>query len=333
MSKVLVIPGSFVPYNDTVTLLTYKHLRLLDNEYDVVALFNKEDKSILDNVTNDDNYKKFNIMYVGNYNDVIMNMNNKNVFKGTINMFKYINKCVKQAELKKYDVIYSSSIPSFTHLAAYRIKKRYPKIKWVASFSDPIFKSPYKKDPDTFKDYSLLEKIGFYVYIFIYMNSSFEKMAMKHADEVIMISDAQKEFMCSNYDEDYRNKSHVVPLNYIKGWNIYKDLLSASHIKNDKLIAIHLGRLYGLRKIENFLIALSEIKEKVEGLIEFHQYGEIQPRYIKMINSLDLGKIFIIKKTVNYNSALTKLEEADVLLLFDTIMEGDNQPYLPSKII
>jgi hypothetical protein len=260
-------------------------------------------------------------------------MNNKNVFKGTINMFKYINKCVKQAELKKYDVIYSSSIPSFTHLAAYRIKKRYPKIKWVASFSDPIFKSPYKKDPDTFKDYSILEKIGFYVYIFIYMNSSFEKMAMKHADEVIMISDAQKEFMCSNYDEDYRNKSHVVPLNYIKGWNIYKDLLSASHIKNDKLIAIHLGRLYGLRKIENFLIALSEIKEKVEGLIEFHQYGEIQPRYIKMINSLDLGKIFIIKKTVNYNSALTKLEEADVLLLFDTIMEGDNQPYLPSKII
>ena len=30
-----VVPGSFVPYNDTVTLLTYKRLRNLDLDMDV----------------------------------------------------------------------------------------------------------------------------------------------------------------------------------------------------------------------------------------------------------------------------------------------------------
>ena len=45
-NKMLVIPGGFVPYNDTVTLICYKHLRNLDCMMDVVALKGKEDHSL-----------------------------------------------------------------------------------------------------------------------------------------------------------------------------------------------------------------------------------------------------------------------------------------------
>ena len=66
-----MIPGGVVPYNDTVTLLSYKHLRLLNEDIDVVALRGKEDAGIMNNLKNDDNYKRFHIEYVCDYADAI----------------------------------------------------------------------------------------------------------------------------------------------------------------------------------------------------------------------------------------------------------------------
>ena len=57
----LVIPGGFVPYNDTVTLLTYKRLRNLDLDKDVLAFKGREDQGIVKELKKDDNFKKFNI--------------------------------------------------------------------------------------------------------------------------------------------------------------------------------------------------------------------------------------------------------------------------------
>ena len=42
-----VVPGPFVPYNDTITLLTYKRLRNLDLDMDVFAFKGKEDQGLL----------------------------------------------------------------------------------------------------------------------------------------------------------------------------------------------------------------------------------------------------------------------------------------------
>lgn len=329
MSKVLVIPGAFVPTNDTVTLLCYKHLRLLDHQYDVLALKDKFDKSLIKQLENDDNFAKFNLEYCGNYSDIVMNMQNKNIFKGIFNMFLYLKTCFKKAKENQYAILYTSSIPCFTHLAGYLIKKKYPQIKWVASFSDPIYKSPYKKDPETFKNYNLLEKIGFYVYIWIYMNSIFEKTAMKYADQIIMISEQQKAYMCQNYQQDYREKCHVVPLNYIEAWQ--KDIKHDNkHLQPYQ--AVHMGRIYGLRKINNFLEALKQLKEELKTKVIFHQYGEIPRNDLKKIKEYGLEDIFIVHDKVSYDQAQEIQLKGDILLLFDTIMQGDNQPYLPSKI-
>jgi len=105
-------------------------------------------------------------------------------------------------------------------------------IVWIASFSDPLYKSPYKKDLESFKEYNIIQKIGFFVYIWIYMNGMYEKIAQKYADKVLYICKEQKEFMISHYpnQEELNKKAMVIPLNYIKDWSIYKDLL----IKNNK---------------------------------------------------------------------------------------------------
>ena len=70
--KMLVIPGGFLPYNDTVTLLTYKRLRDLDYDMDVLALKGKADEGIKKELDKDINYKKFNIEYCSEYNNTII---------------------------------------------------------------------------------------------------------------------------------------------------------------------------------------------------------------------------------------------------------------------
>ena len=57
--RMLVIPGGFVPYNDTVTLLAYKRLRKMDYLMDVLAFKGKEDQGILKELMNDEDYHKF----------------------------------------------------------------------------------------------------------------------------------------------------------------------------------------------------------------------------------------------------------------------------------
>ena len=58
-----VVPGSFVPYNDTVTLLTYKRLRDLDLDLDVFCFRGKEDQSLAKQLQKDDSFAKFHIRY------------------------------------------------------------------------------------------------------------------------------------------------------------------------------------------------------------------------------------------------------------------------------
>ena len=56
-----VVPGSFVPFNDTVTLLTYKRLKNLDLDMDVFCFKGKEDKSLLAELEKDPDFNKFKI--------------------------------------------------------------------------------------------------------------------------------------------------------------------------------------------------------------------------------------------------------------------------------
>ena len=119
---------------------------------------------------------------------------------------------------------------------------------------------------------------------------------------------------------------------------MYSSLINEGNRESNKpLLAVHLGRLYGLRKINTFLEALKELKEEDEDLskkIVFHQYSEIQAPDVKKIKEYDLEDVFILHKTVSYDKSVEVMKESDILVLFDTLMSDKPvQPYLPSKIV
>lgn len=336
--RMLLIPGAFVPFNDTVTLLTYKRLKHLDLDIDVLALKGKEDAGLKEELLKDGDFLKINIETCLDYDNTICISHPFRLPVGLINMYRYINKAYKKFKSKKYDYIYTSSVPGISHFCGYNIKKHNKDVMWYASFSDPIKGSPYKKDPNLEKR-SVFYKIAFCVGSFIYMNNRYEEVAIKYADKLIFICEEQRDFTLSQYpnSEELKKKSVILPLCYVENWKMYDDLIKGNKIDNIPKKAVHLGRLYGLRTIDTFLIALKELKDEDNKLAEkivFHQYSEIQKEDIEFINKNKLNDVFVVHDKVSYDESLNIMKEADILVLFDTLMINEPiQPYLPSKIV
>ena len=334
-----IVPGTFVPYNDTVTLLSYKRLRNLDLDMDVFCFKGKEDKGLISELNNDECFKKFNIKYTNDLDWAIARNHPLRLPASLILMNKYIEDSLKEFEKKDYKYLFTSIAPGISHICGKRIKKKHPNVVWYASFSDPFKNSPYKKaDLD---NRSIFYKFVYNVGAWALYNNRYEEAAIYNADKLIFICEEQRDYTISQYSdldkEELLNKSIIMPLTYIPTWDMYKNLLSKNNKRNKPLQAVHLGRLYGLRKIDTFLEALKQLKEEdnqLEEKIVFHQYSEIQTPDIKKIKEYGLENLFILHDKVSYDESIKIMKEADVLVLFDSLMTKEKlQPYLPSKIV
>ena len=332
-----VIPGSFVPFNDTVTILSYKRLRNLDLNMDVFCFKGKEDPSLLKELENDEQFKKFNIKYTSDLDWAIPRNYPLRLPVGLLLMNKYVSDALKEFEKGKYEYLFTSIVPGISHIAGYKIKKKHPEVKWVASFSDPFKGSPYKRTDLT--DRSVFYKIAFNVGAYALYNNRYEEVAIKNADRLVFICEEQRDFTLRQYPnyEELLKKSVIYPLTFIPEWKMYSDLLDTPEINHPVKQAVHLGRLYGLRKIDSFLEALKELKEEMPDLNEkivFHQYSEIQAPDVKKIKDYHLEDVFVLHDKVTYKESVEIMKDADILVLFDTLMpEAKTQPYLPSKIV
>lgn len=333
-----VVPGPFVPYNDTITLLTYKRLRNLDLDMDVFAFRGKEDAGLFKELEKDENFKKFHISYTSDVDHAIARNHPWRLPESLLLMYKYIQDSVKEFEKGNYKYLFTSIVPGISHLCGKAIKKKHPEVIWYASFSDPFKNSPYKKAD--LEGRSIIYKFVYSVGGFVLYNSKFEEAAVLNADKLIFICEEQMEYTLGQYKntEELKKKAIIMPLSYIPEWQMYSSLINdKKSISNKPLQAVHLGRLYGLRKINTFLEALKELKEEDKNLskkIVFHQYSEIQAPDVKKIKEYDLEDVFILHKTVSYDKSVEVMKESDILVLFDTLMSDKPvQPYLPSKIV
>ena len=332
-----VVPGSFVPFNDTVTLLTYKRLRNLDLDMDVFAFHGKEDEGLLKQLKEDDNYSKFHVTWTSELDWAIPRYYPLRLPAGLFLMNKYVHDALVEFEKKEYRYLFTSIVPGISHIAGYRIKKKHPEVMWYASFSDPFKGSPYKKTD--LKDRSLIYRFAFHVGSWCLYNDRYEEAAVKYADRLVFICEEQRDFTLKQYPnyEELLKKSIVMPLTYVPEWKMYRDIIDAPRKENKVKQAVHLGRLYGLRRPDSFIEALRQLKEEDPDLKEkivFHQYSEIQSADVQKIKEYGLEDLFMIHDKVSYDESIRIMKEADVLVLFDTLMPGaPSQPYLPSKIV
>lgn len=339
MKRCLVIPGPFVPHNDTITKLVYKQLRLLDMEYDVCALENDIDNSLLKRLTQDPCYAKFHTHFVDQYHHVLFSPRNINLLKGLCHMKRYVNTAASMYTDQEY--IYTNSWPCYTIRAARKIQLKHPHVKWIASFSDPINHSPYKYDQQTYASYSLPEKIAFKLYCRYYVVDADEANAFEHADLLVFICPEQRDFMIRQYvrffgkisKEEILKKCVIVALNYIPEWNTLTPCPLPSAHKT--FVLAHFGRVYGLRLGAEFIYALRRFCDTYPNIpLSVDQYGEFRKKDRKLIHTLQLDHVFHLHERVPFAACMEKMKAANAVLLLDTILPDDEiQPYLPSKIL
>ena len=334
--KLLALPGVFLPYNETIAILSYKHLRTLDYDIDVVAMHTPDDEGLLENLSYDPMYKKFNVMYAGDYKYALFTGKNKSVLRVYNNIKRYINCSVEQSNNKYYDVLYSSSLPNFTHLAAYHVKKENPGMFWVASFSDAIKDTPFQKYyMGTYK--GIKKRVGYRIAKMVNENGRYQDVAFKKADLLVFVSEEQRDFMTSG-EKNLVDKSIIIPFTYIKEWPVYTNLIDQQKTPCNQLKRIvHLGNVYGLRHIgclvDGIKIAKG-IKPDLRKYIQIEHYGVMEQKQRDIIYQSGVGDVFKDFDRVPYAKTLQIMSEADVLLMLDVFVDKKSaQPYMPSKFI
>ncbi len=339
MKRCFVIPGPFVPYNDTITQLVYKQLRLLNMEYDVCALENRADESLLKLLRKDPYYAKFHTRFVDQYHNVLFSIRNLDLCKGLRHMQRYIDTAASMYNGQEY--VYTNSWPCYTIRAARKIQLKNPQVKWIASFSDPINHSPYKYDRQTYAAYTWPEKIAFKLYCRYYVVDADEAQAFENADLLVFICQEQRDFMIQQYVRHFNKisaeaiskKCVIVPLNYIPEWNTLTPCLQTP--PHASFVLAHFGRVYGLRLCAEFIHAMRHFCDTYPDVpLCVDQYGEFRKTDQKLIRALHLQSVFHLHDRVSFETCIEKMKAADAVLLLDTILpEKEIQPYLPSKIL
>ncbi len=338
--KGFVISWFYPPINSSEGLVTFKLLNKSTIQHDV---FTQKDNDLWSYNTSEKS---------------LTNPSITTIFGDSSSLDNWARSCVEYFDKhhKEYDFIMSRAMPPESHVAAIAIKKKYPHIRWIASFGDPIYNSPYSKlaapvfDPGP-NEASLLSpryiassaKKILKKQLWLHQTrgdrrdeserQSLEREVFELADTIIFNNPYQKDFMLEQHKSDDRHPETIVlPHTYEEA--LYPKAKSQKH---DKLVLSHIGHLDRIRTPINVLKALERIKSNRPELyfkIELNFYGTLD----------DLSKIYIVDhglydaahmhKPVTYLESLSIMQQSDWCLLVDANIstQVDKNIYFAAKL-
>ena len=127
--RIFVASWFFPPATSSEGLVTYKLLRNSNLEYDVFSSTSRQwGYKAKTGFNKEENIHSYTIE--------------------TDSIEKWVDACIEKFEelnkLYAYECIMTRSTPPESILVGKAIKERYPKIKWIASFGDPVANNPYE---------------------------------------------------------------------------------------------------------------------------------------------------------------------------------------------
>ena len=228
-----------------------------------------------------------------------------------------------QAQSIQADVIYSRSMWAGSHVAAKRYKQQYPKAKWYAEFSDPIYMSangslrPYAKE---------------YAGDLQYLNTfwrDIEVDVMNMADVVIFTNEKQRDFMlCMNPSMKDPNailaKSKVLVHPALPA--AYAQIVNDEYPLNTEMIHVGYFGTFYLNRNGQDMVRLLERKDIVLHIFTPGGKVALEPEC-----TLDTSRIQV-NHVVDHLSFLHIAAKMDYLFLNDIDVPYPINPYLPSKL-
>lgn len=338
--KGFVISWFYPPINSSEGLVTYKLLNRSSIPHDV---FTQKDSSIW------------------SYNKSENELTNKNIraILGNGKSFEeWRESCVEYYDehRSEYDFIMSRSMPLHSHEAALLIKKKYPNTRWVASFGDPIYNSPFTKLAATLPTFygisPRLPNLRYFISLFKHQvkkqlwyyqsrhdrRSEAERKILEYntlttADTVIFNNVYQRDFMLKQHNLEVSPKYIVLPHPYET--SLYsKDVPKK---RKDKIVITHIGHLDLIRTPIGVLSAVNRLKNKRPDLykrLDLNFYGVLDNLSKIYVVDQNLFDAVHIHKSITYFDSLKIMQDSNWCLLIDANIstQSEKNIYFAAKL-
>jgi len=234
--------------------------------------------------------------------------------------FKYsklIKRICDYIETNKIQTIISFSNPYILNVIAYYVIKK-KKINFFSNYSDPIFKTGYRKYlPFTFREKSI-KKI--------------EKKILGSSDKIIFNNKLLAKFVLQNQNIKEEKKIEIIPHSYNEA---DFNLNFKNNPKHDKIFVSYFGALNRIRNPLSFLDKIILLKEENKYLNFVFEFYGMRDAYInKMIKRkktlFEKNNIFFYNK-LSYAKSISEMFKKDILFSIDSL--DIENVYLTTKII
>ena len=230
---------------------------------------------------------------------------------------------------KQYDCMMSRSMPVLSHVPALIVKFFHPRLKWIASISDPIYNTPYRT-LQTLRS-RLTAKIEDHI----------EKKVYRKADQLVFTNEYMMKYILQGKYEKYREKANVIGFGYDpsirpKENAAIGELVQQAHGERHAKMIAHVGAMYGDRNadimIEGYKQYLAE-KRPDEIPVEVLFLGASKKNLTAAIEKAGLEAYMHVISTVPYEESLYCMRRVDALFLIDLEFEHIKPSiFLPSKV-
>ena len=333
----LVISYCFAPYIDTSGVVMSKRIRAIGRPVDLIT------NSMSRVRETDSELLRISEYYLGKHHELNAPQSFANwnaIAQFADSALDAAHNMLKHREM--YRNLYSRAMWPASHIAAALVKIKYPQMKWIAEFSDPILMDVSAQERYEELPVDWLEKHGFIPrgHALSDKQNLFywcEKLPYLYADELIFTNQNQLDYMLSYADESLqetiRNKAVIQPQPTLD-----RSFYQLSQIKldkdPDKFHLAYFGSFYVNRGFKPFVDAWCQLPETERKLLKLHIYTQQEAESIVNNVPEELKEQIVIQKYVGYFDFLALSDQFDGLIVMDAETKGLklNNPYLPSKI-
>ena len=343
--KGLVISWFYPPGNSSEGLVTYKLLRASGYQYDVFTRSN-QNANVWDRDVVEKNLEADNVNIIG-----AKSTEEEDWIKEAVAYY---------GEHKdEYDFVMTRIMPVAAHEVGLRIKAKFPEVKWIASYGDPISNTPCiphrsKEENPLFlsnirknggRKQALraslsplrparamvweLRRRGEFNYSedLIKLNDK----VVKEADVVILNNPYERGSVFSGENRKYRGKSTIIKHSFEP--SLYED----AEKEDDKLHFVYTGHLDDRRNATGLMHAIARLKKHDPNLADkvvFDFYGHVGNCDKAAILDGEIYDIVRLHDDIEYAQSLKEMRRSDWLVLIDMNLaqEIDEYIYFPAKL-
>jgi len=219
-----------------------------------------------------------------------------------------IEACKEIIEKEKIDCIITTSPPHSTQLIGLTLKKRFPKLKWIADLRDPwtdIYYYHKLSHTENSKKKDL----------------RYEKEVLECADAITVTSPITNKLYAGKIDKKYTDKIHTITNGFDED-----DFINTNQAVSDKFTITFAGTVNEQFGLEEFIAAVKDLSSQN---ILLHFVGTIDV-YTKNLLEKEIPHNHKITAYVPHKELMNYIVQSQALLL--SIPKGNNQGTIPGKL-